>query len=134
MSNHLTNVYQKLYVYENALYKIKSAKDGIEPSEIIKIAQDAWDETKKPEFEMKITLEQIEELYKFLQGEVPEGINMKPCPKLSERRAFDVIWFLQEWMGILPDNYERCVSCGSLYDIHDSGGYRKDRCYCDFCY
>jgi len=80
------------------------------------------------------SLEQVKELYQFLQGELPEGIRMKYPPRLSERGAFKAIWFLQEYMGILPVNYERCVRCGTLFDDRNSGGYRNGRNYCDCCY
>lgn len=81
----------------------------------------------------KISLKQTEEFYEFLQGNLPEGIYMKPRPKLSQRRAFDVIWYLQEHLRLIPSNYERCCSCGDLYDSDNSGGHKKDRCYCDNC-
>ena len=82
----------------------------------------------------KITLEQTEELYKFLQGEVPEGIHIKHPTKLSERKAFTIIWFLQEHLRLIPDDYERCCSCGSLYDTGCGGGIKRNRCYCEGCY
>ena len=81
-----------------------------------------------------IKMEQIEELYQFLQGICPEGIYIKHPPRLSKRKAFNVIWFLQEHLRILPDNYEQCCSCGDLYDVNGEGGYHRDRLYCDPCY
>lgn len=82
----------------------------------------------------KITLEQVDELYKLLQGEVPENVTMKRPPRLSQRQAFKIIWYLQEQMRIIPDKYERCVKCGDLYNADAEGGVRRDRCYCDHCY
>jgi len=81
-----------------------------------------------------ISLEQVEELYRFLQGEVPDGIYYCKAPRLSERKAFTVIWFLQERLRIIPDQYERCCSCGTLYDTRCSGGVRRERYYCDSCF
>jgi len=51
---------------------------------------------------------------------------MKNPPQLSEEVAFNVIWFLQEHMGVLPCNYERCSVCGSLYDTMEEGIYSGD--------
>lgn len=76
-----------------------------------------------------ISLEEVEKLYRFLQGEVPEGIYMKQPPKLSERQAFKIIWYLQEVLRILPDTYERCKTCGELYDIDSEG----DSKHCGNC-
>ena len=82
----------------------------------------------------KITLEKVKELYKFLQGNVPAEICIKRPPRLSQRQAFDVIWYLQEHLRILPDRYERCTRCGNIYDSEESGGIRRNRCYCEHCY
>lgn len=82
----------------------------------------------------KITIEQIDELYEFLQGKCPEGIHVKHPPRLTQNKAFKIIWFLQEHLGVLPDNFERCCSCGDLYDVCREGGYYRDRPYCDPCY
>ena len=79
-----------------------------------------------------VTLEQTEELYRFLQGELPGGVYCK-APRLSERQAFRVIWFIQERLRIIPDSYERCCHCGTLSDTQCSGGTRRDRYYCDEC-
>jgi len=50
--------------------------------------------------------EWIDEFYRFLQGETPEGMQCGKGgqPKLSEKKAFSIIWYLQEHMRILPDN------------------------------
>lgn len=78
------------------------------------------------------TIEQTNELYAFLQGTCPKGIHMKP-PRLSQRSAFNIIWFLQEHMGILPANHEKCCSCGDLFNSSSEGGSYRDRHYCDDC-
>lgn len=84
-----------------------------------------------------VDLEWIDEFYKFLQGEVPGEINIGRGhqPKLSEKKANTIIWYLQEHMRILPDNVERCDTCGSLYDMNSEGLYweSKGKCYCDGC-
>lgn len=77
----------------------------------------------------EIPIEKVEELYEFLQGEVPEPISMKKPPHLSEQMAFKIIWFLQERMHILPDHIERCKTCGRLYDTYNEG----NELHCDHC-
>jgi hypothetical protein len=71
----------------------------------------------------EITLEQVEELFRFLQGEKIEGviITSEVMPKLTSDQAWSVIWLLQEHLGALPDNYERCDECGEIYDAYCTG-------------
>ncbi|OPY59158.1 MAG: hypothetical protein A4E55_00375 [Pelotomaculum sp. PtaU1.Bin035] len=70
-----------------------------------------------------ITLEQVEKLYRFLQGEVPDGFDIKAMPNLSPDQAFSVIYYLQEGMRVLPDSYEKCrvEGCNELYDSDAEG-------------
>lgn len=71
-------------------------------------------------------LEQVEELMDMLTGKcLPEGMVIKHKPILSRKQAFSIIWFLQEYMNILPDNFEMCHICGELFDAH-SGGFVVD--------
>lgn len=79
-----------------------------------------------------ISIEEVNDLYDFLQGEVPECLIMKRPPHLSEQMAFRIIYYLQEVMHILPDNYERCVTCGRLYDSFNEGSSYKGM-HCDYC-
>ena len=81
----------------------------------------------------EIRLEHVQELYEFLQGKLPDCISMKPRPKLSQRRAFQVIWFLQERLGLIPDNYDRCVGCGVIYDSNSEGDRINYKNYCGDC-
>ena len=81
----------------------------------------------------EITLEGVQEFYEFLQGKLPDCISMKPSPKLTPRRAFDVIWFLQERFGLIPDYYERCVRCGVIYDSNNEGDRINYSHYCGDC-
>ncbi len=78
-----------------------------------------------------ISLEEVDSLYRFLQGELPPNLYMKAHPRLSPQMAFRIIYYLQEQMGILPDSYERCISCGELYDA-DVGGSSEKGTHCDF--
>jgi hypothetical protein len=78
-----------------------------------------------------ITQEQIEQFYEFLQGKVPEGLIMKRPPHLSKPMAFRIIYYLQEELGILPDKYERCITCGHIYDSENEGSLNS--LHCDYC-
>ena len=71
----------------------------------------------------EITQEQIVEFYDFLQGKVPEGMTVKKPPKLSQEQAFTVIWFLQEHLCVLPDNFEQCSTCHVIYNSDFEGFY-----------
>lgn len=83
-------------------------------------------------------LEKIQELYDFLMGEkVPEEISIsKHCqPKLTPKKAFAVIWFLQEYFSVLPVNIELCDECHELFDTDNSGAYdeKTGKSLCECC-
>ena len=82
-------------------------------------------------------LEWLEEFYKFLQGDIPEGMRLirGHKPKMSEKKAFAIIWYLQEHFPILPDHIERCDNCGDLFNSGCSGLYweTKGKHFCDAC-
>lgn len=80
-----------------------------------------------------VSLEQTQEFYRFLQGHPPKGMTVPNKPRLSEREAFSIIWYLQEHLRIIPPNYERCDSCGILYDSNKEGGWVRDKAHCDGC-
>jgi len=71
--------------------------------------------------------DKIDILYKYLKGEeLPEGVHCR-MPKLSPRKAFSVIWFLQEILHVLPDNIEQCRVCKELFDTDCSGVHIDDQ-------
>lgn len=79
-----------------------------------------------------ITLEKIEKFYEFLQGKyMPEYLYMKCPPRLSEQKAFKIIYYMQEIMEILPDKFERCTTCGCIYDSEMGGSFKS--LHCDDC-
>ena len=85
----------------------------------------------------KITIEQANEFFDYLRGEIPEGFVGVKSPKLSPRRAFDVIYILQEHLRVLPDHYSLCCKCNQLYDNWAEGGMIGGSFYCgyiDGCY
>lgn len=82
-------------------------------------------------------LEWINEFYGFLKGELPEEISTTRGyePKMSEKKAYSIIWYLQEHLRILPANIERCNICGELYNSDSEGIYwgTKGKHYCGGC-
>jgi hypothetical protein len=83
----------------------------------------------------EITLDNINQLYEYLQGKLPDCVSKSVfTPKLSPKHAFEIIWFLQEVTGCLPDKYERCSICGTIYNS-DEGDYSDltGKCYCSCC-
>ena len=51
----------------------------------------------------ELTLDQVQELQNFLaEGILPAGIGMKSKPKLGKKKAFNVIWLLQEYFRMIP--------------------------------
>jgi len=82
-------------------------------------------------------IEWIEEFYEFLQGEIPEAIHLRRGykPKLSQKKAFSIIYYLQEHFPIIPDHIEQCSNCGSLFDDWSEGVYweTKGKHFCGGC-
>lgn len=71
-------------------------------------------------------IEWVNEFYRFLRGELPEGIGMKyHKPVLTKKQAFNIIWFLQEKFPILPDQIEQCSVCDELYDSYAQGHHSE---------
>jgi len=92
----------------------------------------------KTSIDTRSDLEKIDEFYKFLTGEVvPKNIHLSKhaTPKMTEKKAFAVIWFLQEHLRILPENIEKCSECGDLYDSNCEGVYweKKGKNFCGAC-
>lgn len=85
----------------------------------------------------EITLEDVIEFYDFLQGELPKGMTIPKAeiPKLNSKKAFNVIWYLQEHLRVLPDHYEQCDNCDSLFDDYSEGFYHDyENCDCVTCH
>lgn len=84
----------------------------------------------------EITVEQTQELYDYLLGKPqPDNFRMKHLPKLSDKKAFQIILFIQEHLRIIPDHYEQCYNCKSIFDTYSDGLYweTKGRHYCGVC-
>jgi hypothetical protein len=82
-----------------------------------------------------VTIERVEELFSFLQGNAVDGVTCKSMPRLSSRKAFSVIYFLQEHMDLIPDHFEVCTTCRCLFDTEQEGRFIERTCrhYCDGC-
>ena len=82
-------------------------------------------------------LSKVVEFYDFLTGEsLPAGLSERGRKfKLSEKKAFEIIWYLQEHLSVFPDTIERCCKCGCLYDSDSDGFFDDDtgKCYCETC-
>ncbi|HDY67378.1 MAG TPA: hypothetical protein ENH85_06290 [Candidatus Scalindua sp.] len=82
-------------------------------------------------------LEWMDEFYKFLQGKIPDRITITGGhqPKLNDKKAFTIIWYLQEHFRILPAHIEKCANCKYLFDIDVEGIYweTKGKHYCGGC-
>ncbi|MCM1236435.1 MAG: hypothetical protein NC489_40670 [Ruminococcus flavefaciens] len=69
-----------------------------------------------------VSIDKVDEFYDWLQGKsCPKNMYFEQKLNLSEEQAFSVIYFLQEYLGVLPDKYERCRKCGRLYDSEKDG-------------
>lgn len=104
-------------------------------------------ETAFSEKEKLTDVERVEQFFHYLTGTgLPDGVQCQ-SPKLKPKKAFSVIWFLQEIAHALPSNVEMCSECGSFYDSHSEGyyvndeykkfGYKKreqGKCFCGACH
>lgn len=68
-------------------------------------------------------LVRVEELFAFLQGDIPEGYQIEPeaVPRLEPDQAWTVIWFLANMYWQVPDYIARCDVCGSLFNTGSGG-------------
>ncbi len=82
-------------------------------------------------------VEWIQEFFEFLQGQIPESLHFKKSfiPKLSPKKAFSIIYYLQEHLPVFPDCIELCWSCGMVFDTKSEGLFweSKGRHYCGEC-
>lgn len=86
----------------------------------------------------EITKEHVQDFHDHLMGQNPhEGMVIKNGnrPKMSAEKAFHIIWYLQEQLRIIPDNFEMCNSCKNIYDTHREGHHCEEceKFFCDSC-
>ena len=82
-------------------------------------------------------LQWLNEFYAFLQGETPAGIRFTRGhkPEMSAKKAFSIIWYLQEHFPVFPANIEICNNCDRLFDYDMGGIYweSKGKFFCGVC-
>jgi hypothetical protein len=69
-------------------------------------------------------LAKTQQLFEWLKGgEQPKSLLSlkRDQPKLSKRQAWHLIWFLQEFTGVIPDHFELCHGCGEVFDSYTEG-------------
>jgi len=85
-------------------------------------AFNSFSEVRKHRDENAEIFPKVVEFYEFLQGiSVPERFTLKHKPKLSAKKAFTIIYTLQEHLHILPDCFEKCEGCDMLFDSEREG-------------
>ncbi len=88
--------------------------------------------------EDKSDLEWVKEFHSFLMGGIPNGITLSKehKPNMSAKKAFAIIWYLQEHLAIFPSTIEMCDNCHNLFNSEESGEYdeKKGKHFCDNCY
>lgn len=82
-------------------------------------------------------IEWVKEFYHFLQGDLPDSIGTSRGHgvKLNHKKAWTIVWYLQEHFPILPDQIEKCDVCNCLFDTHSEGIYweTKQKHFCGGC-
>ena len=84
-------------------------------------------------------LARTEELYAFLQGNVPDGYRLiaTEVPQLTADQAWTVVWYLANQYWKVHEHIERCDVCKGLFDTHCEGtclDYGDDPYqFCDDC-
>ncbi len=70
----------------------------------------------------KTTLKQVEKFMSLLTGKyLPKHWTTDNVPKMTQREAFTVVYYLQEFLRVLPDRYEQCCICMEMYDSECDG-------------
>ncbi len=64
-----------------------------------------------------------EDLFAFLQGEIPAGCHYIDVPQLTAAQAWTVIHHLGNLYWQVTDFIHRCDVCGDLYDSDREGEY-----------
>ena len=93
--------------------------------------------TKQKASENDTDLEWINEFFQFLQGDVPESLHIgkHKISKLTPKKAFSIIYYLQEHLPVFPDNIEICSNCKDLF-YTNYGFYceKRKKWFCAACY
>jgi len=86
------------------------------------------------EIESSVWEEKLNEFLQYITtGKLPVGVHCK-SPKISSEMAKSVIWFLQEVIKIIPDEYEVCAGCGDIYNSAWGKYFETNgKFYCESC-
>lgn len=67
-------------------------------------------------------LEQVKTFFDYLTTrDLPQHWHRRRLRKLPAEQAFEVIYYLQEKLHILPDTFEMCKTCHCLFDTEAEG-------------
>lgn len=79
----------------------------------------------------------VEEVYAFCGAEIPNKYTFQEGhePKMSQKQAHSVIWYLQEHFSIIPSTIRTIQFCFNFFDSNSEGGYwqTKGKCFCGSC-
>ena len=85
----------------------------------------------------KTDCEWMQEFFDFLQGDnkTPVVLSRGRQPKMSKKKAFAIIYYLQEHLPVFSDHIEVCDVCKDLFDTEQEGTYweTKGKHYCGCC-
>ena len=72
----------------------------------------------------KIEIQQVQELLDYIEEKTA----------VTPEEAFEIIYYLQEKMHIIPDKFEICRSCNVVYDSDFEGSWNEEKGgFCGFC-
>ncbi len=90
--------------------------------------------------------------YDYLRGLIENiqigNLVFGKSPKLSDKKAFNVLYYAQEFLKAIPDKFEKCKRCGKIFDTETEGNHIDEfeikenkqfkKCdlgnfYCDHC-
>lgn len=63
--------------------------------------------------------------YDYLRGYIENirigNLIIGKSPKLSDKKAFNILYYAQEFLRTIPDKFEKCSKCGKIYDTETEG-------------
>ena len=65
--------------------------------------------------------------YDYLRGFIENirigNLIFGKSPKLSDTKAFNILYYAQEFLGAIPDKFEKCSRCGKIFDTESTGDH-----------
>jgi hypothetical protein len=63
----------------------------------------------------------VTQLWEFLtEGKAPGGLILRDWQPVKPQQAMKILYVLQEFLHVLPDRYELCDGCNSLFDSEEN--------------